>query len=160
MFFRRLNWNVVGWFRTVSAISYAIIALGIAMMIFNFVRTGAPLRLGLSFTGGTDVSAKFTRPITKDSLVAVGDFGNGAGLCIDTHQRCASLLLYDVEDRSSVGRPVETGAAAASRGGVVAEDGAAHVEVVVRREIPGLWVGSEVHDPQIGLGIGTDGLRN
>jgi preprotein translocase SecF subunit len=70
MFFRRLNWNVVGWFRTVSAISYAIIALGIAMMIFNFVRTGAPLRLGLSFTGGTDVSAKFTRPITKDSLVA------------------------------------------------------------------------------------------
>ena len=27
MFFRRLNWNVVGWFRTVSLISYAIIFL-------------------------------------------------------------------------------------------------------------------------------------
>jgi len=70
MFFRRLNWNVVGWFRTVSTISYAIIALGIAMMVFNFVKTGAPLRLGLSFTGGTDVSVKFTQPATKDNLVA------------------------------------------------------------------------------------------
>ena len=28
MFFRRLNWNVVGWLRTVSIISYAIIARG------------------------------------------------------------------------------------------------------------------------------------
>jgi preprotein translocase SecF subunit len=70
MFFRRLNWNVVGWFRTVSAISYAVIGLGIAMMIFNYVKTGAPLRLGLSFTGGTDVSAKFIQPVTKDKLVA------------------------------------------------------------------------------------------
>jgi preprotein translocase SecF subunit len=70
MFFRRLNWNVVGWFRTVSTISYVIIGLGIAMMIFNVVKTGAPLRLGLSFTGGTDVTVKFTQPITKDQLTA------------------------------------------------------------------------------------------
>ena len=28
MFFRSLNWNVVGWFRTVSLISYSIIAAG------------------------------------------------------------------------------------------------------------------------------------
>jgi len=58
MFFRRLNWNIVGWFRTVSAISYAIIGLGIAMMIYNYVTTGAPLRLGLSFTGGTDITIR------------------------------------------------------------------------------------------------------
>lgn len=70
MFFRRLNWNVVGWFRTVSAISYIIIGLGIAMMIYNTVKTGAPLRLGLSFTGGTDVTVKFTRPADKDKITA------------------------------------------------------------------------------------------
>src|SRR5581483_8886849 len=70
MFFRRLNWNVVGWFRIVSAISYVIIGLGIAMMIFNLVRTGAPLRLGLSFTGGTDITVAFTKPVTQPQLVA------------------------------------------------------------------------------------------
>ena len=70
MFFRRLNWNVVGWFRTVSAISYVIIGLGIAMMVFNYVKTGAPLRLGLSFTGGTDVTVKFTQPTSKDRIAS------------------------------------------------------------------------------------------
>ena len=70
MFFRRLNWNVVGWFRIVSAISYIIIGLGVAMMIFNVVRTGAPLRLGLSFTGGTDITVAYTRPVTQPQLVA------------------------------------------------------------------------------------------
>jgi preprotein translocase SecF subunit len=68
MFFRRLNWNVVGWFRTVSAISYAIIALGLAFMAWNWIHTGAPLRLGLSFTGGTDVTVKFTRPATQNAI--------------------------------------------------------------------------------------------
>ena len=32
MFFRNLNWNIVGWLRTVSIISYAIIALGIVLV--------------------------------------------------------------------------------------------------------------------------------
>ncbi len=68
MFFRRLNWNVVGWLRTVSIISYAIIACGIASMIYHWVTTGTPLRLGLSFTGGTDVTAKFVRPVTQDAI--------------------------------------------------------------------------------------------
>ncbi len=62
MFFRRLNWNVVGWLRIVSIISYAIIALGVASMIYHWVTTGTPLRLGLSFTGGTDVTVKFAQP--------------------------------------------------------------------------------------------------
>src|ERR1700722_16316235 len=69
MFFRRLNWNIVGWLRTVSIISFAIIGLGLASMIYHWVTTGAPLRLGLSFTGGTDVTAKFTRPVDRDALV-------------------------------------------------------------------------------------------
>ncbi len=30
MLFRRLNWNIVGWFQIVSTISYLVIALGSA----------------------------------------------------------------------------------------------------------------------------------
>jgi preprotein translocase SecF subunit len=70
MFFRRLNWNVVGWFRTVSAISYAVIIAGLLFMGYHWVKDGSPLRLGLSFTGGTDVTVKFNKPVAKDQLVA------------------------------------------------------------------------------------------
>jgi preprotein translocase SecF subunit len=68
MFFRRLNWNVVGWFNIVSGISYAIIFAGIATMIFHWATTGSALRFGLSFTGGTDVTVKFARPAEKDAV--------------------------------------------------------------------------------------------
>ncbi|GAC1403469.1 MAG: hypothetical protein NVSMB64_05280 [Candidatus Velthaea sp.] len=81
MFFRRLNWNVVGWFRTVSLISYIVIGLGVAAMIYHYVTTGSALRLGLSFTGGTDITVKFGHPaaakqpatdisVSKDQIVA------------------------------------------------------------------------------------------
>jgi preprotein translocase SecF subunit len=70
MFFRRLNWNVVGWFRTVSAISYAIIFAGVLFMGYHWYKDGSPLRLGLSFTGGTDVTVKFTKPVTKEQVTA------------------------------------------------------------------------------------------
>ena len=33
MFFRKLNWNVVGWFKIVSAISYTIIAAGVIKVV-------------------------------------------------------------------------------------------------------------------------------
>jgi len=75
MFFRRLNWNVVGWFRTVSLISYVIIGLGVVSLFWH--ATHAPgggfqpshaLRLGLSFTGGTDVTVKFKQPQTTDAI--------------------------------------------------------------------------------------------
>ena len=69
MFFRNLNWNIVGWLRTVSIISYTIIALGIASMIYHWMTTGSPLKLGLSFTGGTDVTVKYTRPVDRDAIV-------------------------------------------------------------------------------------------
>ncbi|HEY0394380.1 MAG TPA: protein translocase subunit SecF [Candidatus Elarobacter sp.] len=70
MLFRRLNWNVVGWFRTVSAISYAVILAGVLFMGYHWWKDGSPLRLGLSFTGGTDVTVKFTQPVTKDQVAA------------------------------------------------------------------------------------------
>jgi preprotein translocase SecF subunit len=83
MFFRRLNWNVVGWFRTVSLISYAIIFLGVlALGYHSFTAPGGgfqpshALRLGLSFTGGTDVTVKFKAPATvaqiQHALAPVG----------------------------------------------------------------------------------------
>jgi preprotein translocase SecF subunit len=70
MFFRRLNWNVVGWFRIVSAISYAFIIAGLLFMGYHWLKDGSPLRLGLSFTGGTDVTVKFKQPVTKDAIAS------------------------------------------------------------------------------------------
>jgi preprotein translocase SecF subunit len=76
MFFRRLNWNIVGWFRTVSAISYIIIALGLGAMIYHGFQGGhgfqpkQMLRLGLTFTGGTEVDVAFTQQVTTDQVTA------------------------------------------------------------------------------------------
>ena len=83
MYFRNRNWNVVGWFRTVSLISSAVIAVGLLAMLWH--ATHAPgggfqpshaLRLGLSFTGGTDVGVKFKRPVSQADLKnALGTIG-------------------------------------------------------------------------------------
>lgn len=74
MFFRKLNWNIVGWFRTVQTISYLVIAIGVGAMVFHGFQGGQGfqpshmLRLGLTFTGGTEVDVAFTRPVTTDAL--------------------------------------------------------------------------------------------
>jgi preprotein translocase subunit SecF len=74
MLFRRLNWNIVGWFRTVSAISYIVIALGFAAMIYHGFEGGQGfqpshmLRLGLSFVGGTEIDVQFTQPTTVTAV--------------------------------------------------------------------------------------------
>jgi preprotein translocase SecF subunit len=74
MLFRRLNWNIVGWFRIVSTISYLVIALGIGAMLYHGFQGGQGfqvshmLRLGLSFTGGTDIDVTFTKPTTTSAV--------------------------------------------------------------------------------------------
>ena len=74
MLFRRLNWNIVGWFRIVTTISYAVIAVGIGSMFYHAFQGGQGfqpahlLRLGLSFTGGTDIAVRFTQPTTTDQV--------------------------------------------------------------------------------------------
>lgn len=74
MLFRRLNWNIVGWFRIVSTISYVVIALGLGSMIYHGFQGGQGfqpshmLRLGLSFTGGTDITVKFAHPATASDV--------------------------------------------------------------------------------------------
>jgi preprotein translocase SecF subunit len=74
MLFRRLNWNIVGWYRTVSTISGLVIALGIGSMFYHGFAGGQGfqaknmLRLGLSFTGGTDIAVQFTQPTTAQKV--------------------------------------------------------------------------------------------
>ncbi len=68
MFFRRLQWNVVGWFNVVSYISYAIIALGVVAMIYHYATTGSALRLGLSFTGGTDITVTYKQSVSREQI--------------------------------------------------------------------------------------------
>ena len=74
MFFRRLNWNIVGWFRIVSLISYLIIAAGLGSMVWHGFQGGdgfhanKMMQLGLSFTGGTSVDVSFDQPVAQDKL--------------------------------------------------------------------------------------------
>jgi preprotein translocase SecF subunit len=75
MFFRRLNWNIVGWFRIVSLISYLIILAGLGSMVYHSLtapgggfQPSHALRLGLSFTGGTAVDVVFTKSVTQDQV--------------------------------------------------------------------------------------------
>jgi preprotein translocase subunit SecF len=71
MFFRTRNWNIVAKFSLISTISYAIILAGIIALIAHH-----GLKLGLSFTGGTDVTVKYVQPVTReavhDALATVG----------------------------------------------------------------------------------------
>jgi preprotein translocase SecF subunit len=98
MFFRRLNWNVVGWFRTVSLISYLIIAAGVGSMIWHGFQggggfhAGKMMQLGLSFTGGTAVDVTFERPVTQAQI----------------QQAFASIGVTGEEVRT-VGQPAATG---------------------------------------------------
>src|SRR5579872_1498648 len=74
MFFRRLNWNIVSWFRTVSLISYLVIAAGLGTMIWHGFQGGngfhadKMLQLGLSFQGGTTVDVSYDKPVPLDQL--------------------------------------------------------------------------------------------
>jgi preprotein translocase subunit SecF len=108
VFFRKLNWNIVGWFKTVQTISYLVIAAGVGAMIFHGFQGGGGfqpsrmLRLGLSFTGGTEVRATFTRSVTVPAvttalaplhlvgtrITTLGTAGNG--VLIDTQTAVAN----------------------------------------------------------------------
>ncbi|MBV8491165.1 MAG: protein translocase subunit SecF, partial [Candidatus Eremiobacteraeota bacterium] len=75
MLFRKLNWNIVGWFRIVSTISTIVIAIGIGSMIWHGFEGGQGfqpshmLRLGLSFTGGTSIQVTYAQPTTTQAVV-------------------------------------------------------------------------------------------
>jgi preprotein translocase subunit SecF len=65
MFFRNLNWNIIGQRRYWFALSGAVIVAGIIAL---FIHHGLPL--GLSFTGGTTMDVKFTRSVTESEIQA------------------------------------------------------------------------------------------
>jgi len=63
MFFRKLNWDIVGQRNIWFALSGAIIIAGIIAL---FVHHG--LKLGLSFTGGTTIDVKFNTTVTESAV--------------------------------------------------------------------------------------------
>ncbi|HYK53984.1 MAG TPA: protein translocase subunit SecF [Candidatus Eremiobacteraceae bacterium] len=63
MFFRKLNWDIVGQRNIWFALSGAVIVAGIIAL---FVHHG--LKLGLSFTGGTTIDIKFNTPVTETGI--------------------------------------------------------------------------------------------
>lgn len=60
--------DVVGRSKTWFTISAACILAGLVAMAVCFAQTGAPLRLGLDFTGGTLLQAEFEQPVTDFQL--------------------------------------------------------------------------------------------
>ncbi|MGH7728882.1 MAG: protein translocase subunit SecF, partial [Vulcanimicrobiaceae bacterium] len=113
MLFRRLNWNVVGWFRTVSAISYAVILAGVVALAWH--ATHAPgggfqpshaLRLGLSFTGGTDVTVKFERPVAIPAITAAMEKIGAPDVKVDTIGKAGDTQpneRYTIETQTDFG---------------------------------------------------------
>ncbi len=63
MFFRNLNWDIIGQRRIWFGLSLAVIVVGIIAL---FVHHG--LRLGLSFTGGSTIDVKFVSTVTESSV--------------------------------------------------------------------------------------------
>ena len=63
MFFRNLNWDIIGQRRYWFGLSGAIIIAGIIALVIHH---GLPL--GLSFTGGTVIDVKFTQSVTEAQI--------------------------------------------------------------------------------------------
>jgi preprotein translocase subunit SecF len=63
MFFRNLNWDIIGQRRYWFGLSGAIIIAGIIALIIHH---GLPL--GLSFTGGTVIDVKFSQSVTETQV--------------------------------------------------------------------------------------------
>ena len=65
MFFRNLNWDIIGQRRIWFGLSLAVILAGAVAL---FLHHG--LRLGLSFTGGSSIEIKFNRSVTEAQVRA------------------------------------------------------------------------------------------
>lgn len=63
MFFRRLNWNIIGQRNYWFALSLAVIIAGAVALVMHH---GLPL--GLSFTGGSTLDVKFQKSVTESAV--------------------------------------------------------------------------------------------
>ena len=52
-------------------ISSVIIGLGILAIVYSWMTTGAPFRLGVDFLGGTRFEVQFAEPVTEDAVRSV-----------------------------------------------------------------------------------------
>jgi len=66
MFFRNLNWDIIGQRRIWFTLSLAVIAAGIVAL---FIHHG--LKLGLSFTGGSTIDVKLNQTVTETQVRGV-----------------------------------------------------------------------------------------
>ncbi len=112
MLFRRLNWNIVGWFRVISTISYLVIAIGLGSMVYHaFNAPGGGfqpshmLRLGLSFTGGTDVDVTFKKPVAQAAIeTALASLGvHDEHITTVGTAGTAPTLRYSIETQKAFG---------------------------------------------------------
>src|SRR5213075_174950 len=79
---------------------------------------------------------------------------------VDAHQRSPSLLFDGIEQRAAVARPVKRTGMSSARSSIVAEDRATHIEVIVGGQVFRFRIFYGIHDPQIGLRVGTNRLRD
>src|SRR5579884_2628529 len=116
MFFRRLNWNIVSWFRTVSLISYLIIAAGVGSMIYhgfeggNGFHANKMLQLGLSFTGGTAIDVTYDRPVPLDKLkssIATLNLTDESVRTVGAEQG-GGYVRFQVETQTSLGNNAQS----------------------------------------------------
>ena len=127
MFFRRLNWNIVSWFRIVSLISYLIIAAGLGSMIWHGFQGGdgfhanKMMQLGLSFTGGTSVDVSFDQPVPLDTLrsdLATLDLKDETIRTVGAQQG-NGFVRYQIETQTSLGNDTPSLWAALGKAGPV-----------------------------------------
>jgi preprotein translocase SecF subunit len=70
--------NIVGRRRWFYLLSLAVIVPGIIAMIYSTITSGAPVRLGIDFTGGSLFRLQFTGPATEEAIRNVfTNFGEG-----------------------------------------------------------------------------------
>ncbi len=63
MFFRNLKWNIIGQRNLWFALSLAVIIAGVVALVMH-----RGLALGLSFTGGSTIEAKFSQTVTEQAV--------------------------------------------------------------------------------------------
>src|SRR5205807_8709241 len=95
----------------------------------------------------------------EHGLITMSHFSAFAALRVDAHQKGPSLLFDGIEERAAVARPEKGSRMSSARSGIIAEHRAAHIEVILARQISRFRIFRGIHDPQIGLGVGTDRLR-
>ena len=67
----RLFFNLAEGRKRYFLLSGIVIGLGIAVMIFSWVTTGAPFQLGVDFRSGTRFEVQFTEPVTETDIRGV-----------------------------------------------------------------------------------------